>query len=81
MKKFVVALAVFVSTLFNVSTTEACVFENIMACGDTLEEAQIKALNDATDMYGGEYSWAKILEYKSLTDNGKVIIIVNVEVE
>lgn len=80
MKKFIIALAVFVSTIFNVSTTEACVFENIMACGDSLEEAKIKALNDATDMYGENYNWAKIIEYKSITDTGRVVIIVNVEV-
>jgi len=80
MKKFVIAIAVFVSTIFNVSTTEAHIYENIMACGDSLEEAKIKALNDATNMYGEDYSWAKIIEYKSLTDTGKVIIIVDVEV-
>lgn len=82
MKKFIIALTVVLSTLFvNSGVSEACVFENIMACGDSLEEAKIKALNDATDMFGKSYSWARIIEYKSITDTGRVVIIVNVEVE
>jgi hypothetical protein len=81
MKKFVIALTVALSTLFvNSGVSEAHIYENIMACGNSLEEAKIKALNDATDMFGEDYSWAKIINYKSLTDTGKVIIIVDVEV-
>jgi hypothetical protein len=81
MKKFVVAGIIALSTLFtNSGISEAHVFENIMACGDSLEEAKIKALDDATDMYGEDYNWAKIIEYKSITDTGRVVIIVNVEV-
>ena len=81
MKKFVIALTVALSTLFvNSGVSEAHIYENIMACGNSLEEAKIKALNDATDIFGEGYSWAKIINYKSLTDTGKVIIIVDVEV-
>jgi len=82
MKKFIVAMTIALSTLFtNFGISEAHVYENIMACGDTIEEARVKALNDATDMFGEGYTYARIIEYKSITDVSKVIIIVDVEVE
>lgn len=81
MKKIIIALVLAMVSM--VSTGECAVVENVVGAGDTIEEARAMALNGATANYD-EYSWARIIEYKSVYDgngNGRVVILVDVEVE
>lgn len=81
MKKIIIALVLAMVSM--VSTGECAVVENVVGVGDTIEEARVMALNGATANYD-EYSWARIIEYKSVYDgngNGRVVILVDVEVE
>ena len=86
MKKSIITIAIAIFAMFvNPGVSEAsCLYENILTVGDSIEECRFKALNDAVDMHGGEFSWARIVEYIYTNEceaNGRVTIIVNVEVE